>query len=93
MALRGHRQRLVKGATAVCTWHLQRGKEPRGLAVGEHSQELDDRRRASDLPRLGRVRRGSACVESRNEALRQWASASAGYRSGSASIRIMFAGN
>ena len=93
MALRSHCQRLVEGAAAVGTRHLQRGEEARGLAVGKHSQELDDRRRASDLSRVGRVGRGAACVEPRNEALRQCASASAGYRIGAASIRTMFAGS
>ena len=93
MTLRRHRQRLVEGTAAMGARHLELREEPRRLSVGKHAQELDDRRRASDLPRLRCLRGRATGVETRDGALRQWASASSGYRIAEASIRTMFAGS
>jgi hypothetical protein len=93
MTLRGHRQRLVEGAAAVGTRHLELREQPRSLSVRKHAQELDDRRGALDLSRLRGLRRRAARVEPRNGTLRQCARASSGYRIADASMRTMFAGN
>ena len=93
MTLRSHGQGLVEGAAAVGACHPQLCEQARSLAVGEHAEQFDDRRRALDLPRLRSLRGRAARVEPRDVPLGQWASASSGYRIGSASMRTMFAGS
>src|SRR5436309_14754363 len=49
VALRGHRQRLVKRAAAVCAGPAEFRHEPRRLAPGIAAEQLDDGRRPTDL--------------------------------------------
>jgi hypothetical protein len=50
MPLGRHRERLVERASAVRARHLELREQAGGLTGREQAQELDDRRRAPDLP-------------------------------------------